>query len=179
MAFRLSDKERRRTWRETAHGRARIVIGARSALFLPFQKLKLIIVDEEHDGSFKQEDGVTYHARDMSVMRGKLEEAVVVLASATPALETIVNAEMGRYTRLKLSARPGSARLPDVELVDLRADPPGKGMWLSSRLVHEMRMTLEAGEQSAPVPEPAGLCAARDLQGLRGAAEDAGRPKAG
>ncbi|HPF22277.1 MAG TPA: primosomal protein N' [Hyphomonas sp.] len=144
----LSDKERRRTWRETAHGRARIVIGARSALFLPFQKLKLIIVDEEHDGSFKQEDGVTYHARDMAVMRGKLEEAVVVLASATPALETIVNAETGRYTRLKLSARPGTARLPDVELVDLRADPPAKGMWLSSRLVHEMRATFEAGEQT-------------------------------
>ncbi|MEO1966264.1 primosomal protein N' [Hyphomonas sp.] len=144
----LSDKERRRTWRETAHGRARIVIGARSALFLPFRKLKLIIVDEEHDGSFKQEDGVTYHARDMSVMRGKLEEAVVVLASATPALETVVNAEMGRYTRLKLSARPGAARLPDVELVDLRADPPAKGMWLSSRLVHEMRATLAAGEQT-------------------------------
>ncbi|MEZ5945811.1 MAG: primosomal protein N' [Hyphomonas sp.] len=144
----LSDKERRRTWRETAHGRARIVIGARSALFLPFRKLKLVIVDEEHDGSFKQEDGVTYHARDMAVMRAKLEEAMVVLASATPSLETMVNAEMGRYQRLKLSARPGSARLPDVELVDLRADPPPKGMWLSSRLVNEMRATLAAGEQT-------------------------------
>ncbi|WP_370275343.1 DEAD/DEAH box helicase, partial [Hyphomonas atlantica] len=103
----LSDKERRRTWREVAHGRARIVIGARSALFLPYRQLKLIIIDEEHDGSYKQEDGVTYHARDMAVMRAKLEEAVVVLASATPALETMVNAESGRYQRLKLSARPG------------------------------------------------------------------------
>ncbi|MCB9960694.1 MAG: primosomal protein N' [Hyphomonas sp.] len=144
----LSDKERRRTWRETAHGRARIVIGARSALFLPFRKLKLVIVDEEHDGSFKQEEGVTYHARDMAVMRAKLEDAAVILASATPSLETIVNAESGRYVRLKLSARPGAARLPDVELVDLRADPPPKGMWLSSRLVNEMRATFEAGEQT-------------------------------
>ena len=86
----LSDQERRRTWRETAHGRARIIAGARSALFLPFQDLRLIIVDEEHDPSFKQEDGVTYHARDMAVMRAKLEDAAVILASATPALETVV-----------------------------------------------------------------------------------------
>ena len=85
----LSDQQRRRTWREVAHGRARIVTGARSALFLPFSNLKLIIVDEEHDSSFKQEDGVRYHARDMAVMRAKLEEATVVLASATPALETL------------------------------------------------------------------------------------------
>ena len=144
----LSDKERRRTWRETAHGRARIVIGARSALFLPYANLKLIIVDEEHDGSYKQEDGVTYHARDMAVMRAKLEGAGVVLASATPALETVVNAEAGRYTRLMLAARPGMARLPDVELVDLRRAPPEKNHWLSPHLIHAMRETLAAGEQS-------------------------------
>lgn len=144
----LSDAERRRTWRETAHGRARIVIGARSALFLPFRNLKLIIVDEEHDTSFKQEDGVTYHARDMGVMRAKLEDAAIILASATPALETVVNAEQGRYQRLKLSARPGAAKLPDIELVDLRTDPPEKGHWLSSRLTHALTETFEAGEQS-------------------------------
>ncbi|KJS35975.1 MAG: primosome assembly protein PriA, partial [Hyphomonas sp. BRH_c22] len=144
----LSDKERRRTWREAAHGRARIVIGARSALFLPYANLKLVIVDEEHDGSYKQEDGVTYHARDMAVMRAKLEGAGVVLASATPALETVVNAEAGRYTRLMLAARPGMARLPDVELVDLRRAPPEKNHWLSPHLTHALQETLAAGEQS-------------------------------
>ncbi|MAN47411.1 MAG: primosomal protein N' [Hyphomonas sp.] len=144
----LSDKDRRRTWREVVHGRARIVIGARSALFLPYRRLKLIIIDEEHDGSYKQEDGVTYHARDMAVMRAKLEEAVVVLASATPALETMVNAELGRYTRLQLSARPGASRLPDVELVDLRRAPPERNHWLSPHLIQAMQETFEAGEQT-------------------------------
>ncbi|MEL6474352.1 MAG: primosomal protein N' [Pseudomonadota bacterium] len=144
----LSDKERRRTWREAVHGRARIVIGARSALFLPYRKLGLIIVDEEHDGSYKQEDGVTYHARDMAVARAKLEGGAVVLASATPALETAVNAEEGRYLQLKLSARPGAARLPDVELVDLRTAPPEKGHWLSPHLTRALEETAAAGEQS-------------------------------
>ena len=144
----LSDIERRRTWREVAHGRARIVTGARSALFLPFRRLALIIVDEEHDTSFKQEDGVTYHARDMAVMRAKLEGAAIILASATPALETVVNTEAGRYTRLKLAARPGAARLPDVSLVALRASPPDKGKWLSPVLSDALGQTLAAGEQS-------------------------------
>ncbi|MEL6827036.1 MAG: primosomal protein N' [Pseudomonadota bacterium] len=144
----LSDQQRRRTWRETAHGRARIVTGARSALFLPFANLKLIIVDEEHDTSFKQEDGVRYHARDMAVMRAKLEEAAIVLASATPALETVVNAEAGRYQRLKLSARPGAAKLPDLQLVDLRANTPEKGDWLSPVLSKALVQTHAEGEQS-------------------------------
>jgi primosomal protein N' (replication factor Y) len=144
----LSDQQRRRTWREVAHGRARIVTGARSALFLPFANLKLIIVDEEHDSSFKQEDGVRYHARDMSVMRAKLEEAAVILASATPALETVVNAESGRYQRLKLSARPGAAKLPDMHLVDLRSNTPEQGNWLSPILSKGLVATHAAGEQS-------------------------------
>jgi primosomal protein N' (replication factor Y) len=144
----LSDQQRRRTWREVAHGRARIVTGARSALFLPFANLKLIIVDEEHDSSFKQEDGVRYHARDMSVMRARLEEAAVILASATPALETVVNAESGRYQRLKLSARPGAARLPDMHLVDLRSNTPEQGNWLSPILAKGLVATHAAGEQS-------------------------------
>ncbi|MEM7639972.1 MAG: primosomal protein N' [Pseudomonadota bacterium] len=144
----LSDQQRRRTWRETAHGRARIVTGARSALFLPFANLKLIIVDEEHDTSFKQEDGVRYHARDMAVMRAKLEDACVILASATPALETVVNAESGRYQRLKLSARPGAARLPDMHLVDLRANTPEQGNWLSPVLSKALVETHAEGEQS-------------------------------
>ena len=144
----LSQIQRRRTWREVAHGRARIVTGARSALFLPFAKLALIIVDEEHDSSYKQEDGVTYHARDMAVMRAKQEGAAIILASATPALETMVNAEQGRYTRLKLSARPGAARLPDVSLVDMRANAPDKGNWLSPVLARALVDTHAAGEQS-------------------------------
>ena len=144
----LSDVQRRRTWREVAHGRARIVTGARSALFLPFAKLGLIIVDEEHDSSYKQEDGVTYHARDMAVMRAKLEGAAIVLASATPALETVVNAEGGRYTRLKLSARPGAAKLPEISLVDMRSNTPDKGNWLSPVLSKAIEATHAAGEQS-------------------------------
>ena len=144
----LSDKARRRTWREVAHGRAQIVIGARSALFLPFQKMGLIIVDEEHDGSFKQEDGVIYHARDLAVVRAKLEGALVVLASATPALETIANVEAGRYRRLKLSARPGAARLPEIALVNMSRDPPERGHWLSPRLSEALRETFGGREQS-------------------------------
>lgn len=99
--------------------------GARSALFLPFRKLKLIVVDEEHDGSFKQEDGFIYHARDLAVVRGRIEDAAVVLASATPSLETLRNAEAGRYRWLKLSARHGMARLPDITLVDLARNASG------------------------------------------------------
>ncbi len=144
----LSDVQRRRTWREVAHGRARIVTGARSALFLPFAKLGLMIVDEEHDSSYKQEDGVTYHARDMAVMRAKQEGAAIVLASATPALETVVNAESGRYTRLKLSARPGAAKLPEISLVDMRSNTPDKGNWLSPVLSKAIEATHAAGEQS-------------------------------
>lgn len=144
----LSDAERRRAWREIAHGRARIVVGARSALFLPFANLKLAIVDEEHDGSYKQEDGVVYHARNLCVARAKFEGFPVILASATPALETLHNARAGRYGYLQLSARPGASRLPDVELIDLREQPPEKGEWLSPVLAREMAYTLDAGEQS-------------------------------
>ncbi|MEO0467061.1 MAG: primosomal protein N' [Pseudomonadota bacterium] len=144
----LSEKERRRAWREVNEGRARIVVGARSALFLPYRKLKLIVVDEEHDGSYKQEDGVTYHARDLSIVRGKMAGAVVVLASATPSLETTTNAALGRYKIIRLAARPGTARLPDIDLIDMRADPPEKGHWLSPGLSAAMRDTYDAGEQS-------------------------------
>ncbi|MEM0987067.1 MAG: primosomal protein N' [Pseudomonadota bacterium] len=144
----LSEKERRRTWREVAHGRARIVLGARSALFLPYRKLGLIIIDEEHDGSFKQEDGVTYHARDLGVMRAKLADATIVMASATPALETTVNAQQGRYAMLKLSARPGAATLPDIQIVDMREHPPEKGQWLSPVLREALTETLIEGQQS-------------------------------
>ena len=139
---------RRRVWEAVAEGRCRIVVGARSALFLPFANLKLIVVDEEHDGSFKQEDGFVYQARDLAVARAKIEEALVVLASATPSLESLWNAETGRYRWLKLATRHGMARLPSVELIDLREYPPEPGAWLSPPLVKAMALTWERGEQS-------------------------------
>jgi primosomal protein N' (replication factor Y) len=138
---------RRRVWREVAHGRARIVLGARSALFLPFQKLSLIVVDEEHDPSYKQEEGAIYHARDLAVARAKFAGAPIVLASATPSLETLQNARTGRYAHVRLPSRPGSAVLPEIELVDMRAHPPEPGRWLSPKLVTAMQETLARGEQ--------------------------------
>ncbi|MGC1301739.1 MAG: primosomal protein N', partial [Caulobacteraceae bacterium] len=129
-------------------GRCRIVVGARSALFLPFPNLRLIVVDEEHDASFKQEEGFVYHARDLAVARAKIERATVVLASATPSLESIWNAQGGRYAWLKLSSRHGVARLPDIELIDMREAPPERGRWLSPRLVTAVAETFARGEQS-------------------------------
>jgi primosomal protein N' (replication factor Y) len=139
---------RRRVWEAVAAGRCRIVVGARSALFLPFANLKLIVVDEEHDASFKQEEGFIYHARDLAVARGKIEDAAVVLASATPSLETLRNAEQGRYRWLRLEGRHGEARLPDIELIDLRETPPEPGRWLSPPLVKAMAETFARGEQT-------------------------------
>ena len=139
---------RRRVWEAVAAGRCRIVVGARSALFLPFANLKLVVVDEAHDGSFKQEEGFIYHARDLAVVRGKIEACSVVLASATPSLESLRNAETGRYRWLRLSARHGVAQLPDIELVDLRQTPPERDRWLSAPLIAAMGETLERGEQT-------------------------------
>jgi primosomal protein N' (replication factor Y) len=139
---------RRRVWEAVAAGRCRIVVGARSALFLPFPNLRLVVVDEEHDGSFKQEEGFIYHARDLAVVRGKLEGCAVLLASATPSLETLRNAETGRYRWLRLSARHGTAQLPQIALVDLRSHAPPSGRWLSPPLVEAMRETLARGEQT-------------------------------
>jgi len=143
----IAPPARRRVWEAVADGGCRIVVGARSALFLPFAKLRLVVVDEEHDGSFKQEDGFVYHARDLAVARGKIEGAAVVLASATPSLETLRNAETGRYRWLRLSARHGAAQLPDIELVDLRETPLESGRWLSPPLVRAMDETLGRKEQ--------------------------------
>jgi len=139
---------RRRVFDAVATGRCRIVVGARSALFLPFRKLALIIVDEEHDTSFKQEQGFIYQGRDLAVARGRIENAGVILASATPSLETLRNAEQGRYRWLKLASRHGSARLPDIDLIDLRETPPDIGRWLSPPLRQAMAETWARGEQS-------------------------------
>jgi primosomal protein N' (replication factor Y) len=141
-------KARRRVWREIAHGRARIAVGARSALFLPFAKLSLIIVDEEHDASYKQEEGVIYQARDLAVMRAHIEGCTIILASATPSLETLANAKAGRYTHLRLSARPGVARLPEISIADMRETPPERDRWMSPPLVAAVETALAAGEQA-------------------------------
>jgi primosomal protein N' (replication factor Y) len=143
----LTSLERRETWRAIADGRVKVVVGARSALFLPLSQLGLIVVDEEHDGSFKQEDGVTYNARDMAVVRARLVSAPVVLASATPSLESITNVTTGRYEALHLPARHGGQQLARLSAVDLRKAQPARGHWLSPPVVEAMRETHAAGEQ--------------------------------
>ena len=144
----LGQARRRQTWRAVAEGRVRVVVGARSALFLPFVSLGLVVIDEEHDGSYKQEDGVFYNARDMGVVRGHLADLPVVLASATPSLETVVNVERGRYGTLLLPERVGSATLPEITLIDLRKTPPTGGRWLAPILTEALAETLERGEQA-------------------------------
>jgi primosomal protein N' (replication factor Y) (superfamily II helicase) len=144
----LSQKERTRTYRAVMTGEAKVVVGARSALFLPFHSLGLVIVDEEHEQAYKQEDGAIYHARDMAVVRGRFEQCPVVLASATPSLETYVNATSGRYAHLKLASRHGVAALPQVRLIDLRHEKVESGTWLSQPLRDAVAAALAAGEQS-------------------------------
>ncbi len=144
----ITPPARRRVWEAVATNQCRIVIGARSALFLPFAKLALIVVDEEHDASYKQEEGFIYQARDMAVARGKIENAAVILASATPSLESLRNAETGRYRWLRLTSRHGVAVLPDITLVDMRETPPDTGRWLSPPLVKAMGETWARGEQT-------------------------------
>src|SRR5690606_20919883 len=140
--------ERRRLWTMAATHHVGLVVGARSALFLPFADLGLIVVDEEHDPSYKQEDTVYYSARDMAVLRASIEAAQVVLASATPSVESWVNAGLGKYRRLDLRARYGSAELPEMAAIDLRQQEMDKGRWISPRLAAEIRARHERGEQS-------------------------------
>jgi primosomal protein N' (replication factor Y) len=144
----VGGRRRERLQAAIASGEARVVAGARSALFLPYRDLGLIVVDEEHEAAYKQEDGVAYHARDMAVVRGRIENAPVILTSATPSLETRVNAERGRYVHLKLPERFGGRTLPTLGLVDLRRDKPERGRWLSGALVRAIGDNLEAKEQS-------------------------------
>jgi primosomal protein N' (replication factor Y) len=144
----VSKVRRAATWRGVIQGKTRVVIGARSALFLPFKNLGLIIVDEEHDGAFKQEDQVIYNARDMAVVRGQIEKAPVVLVSATPSLETITNAWSGKYEHIHLPDRHAGAVLPDIEIVDMRAHKPEKDHFISPYLVDAMKQTLDRQEQS-------------------------------
>ncbi|MDH3262813.1 MAG: primosomal protein N' [Paracoccaceae bacterium] len=140
--------ERRRLWRMAAEGEAPLTVGARSALFLPYRDLGLIVVDEEHDSSYKQEDGVLYNARDMAVLRASIAEAQVILSSATPSLETWANAEAGKYQRLDLSARFGPSDLPEMRAIDMRAEELPSDRWLSPSLKRAVEARLAAGEQS-------------------------------
>lgn len=149
----LTQVQRRLTWRAVAEGEARVVVGARSALFMPFPELGLIVVDEEHDPAYKQEDGVVYQARDMAVVRGSLEDIPVILASATPSLETLTNVAAGKYGSVELPLRHGAAELPRVEVIDLRREKPprlpnGGTGWLAPSLRQAVAQALEAGEQA-------------------------------
>jgi primosomal protein N' (replication factor Y) len=149
----LTQKERRRVYRAVMRGEVKVVVGARSALFMPFEHLSLIVVDEEHEQAFKQQEGALYHARDMAVVRARIEGCPVVLASATPSLESFVNATAGRYVHHRLTRRHGVAELPTVKLIDLRqardpVDAAVKAQWLSPPLRAALAETLAAGEQA-------------------------------
>ncbi|WP_135448981.1 primosomal protein N' [Tabrizicola caldifontis] len=140
--------ERRRLWRMAAEGEAGLVVGARSALFLPFRDLGLIVVDEEHDTSYKQEDGVLYNARDMAVLRAAICGCPVVLASATPSLETWANVEAGKYRRLDLGSRFGAAEMPEIRAIDMRTEKLPADRWISETLAGKVGAVVARGEQA-------------------------------
>src|SRR3984893_14551968 len=144
----LSPRRRARTWASVAAGDVKAIVGARSALFLPFADLGLIIVDEEHDPAYKQEDGVRYHARDMAVVRAHIAAIPIVLASATPSVETEGNARRGRYRRLELPERCGGSQIPPLTTIDLRKEGPPRGRWIAPRLGSAISETLARGEQA-------------------------------
>ncbi|EJF74717.1 primosomal protein N' [Bartonella alsatica] len=144
----LAPRRRERVWRQVAEGRVRVVAGARSALFLPFHELGLIVVDEEHDGAYKQEDRIFYHARDMAVARGSFEHFPVILSSATPSIESQANVLWGRYQRVNLPSRFKAAALPQLRVVDMRKGGVQKGRFISSALEGALKQTLDKGEQA-------------------------------
>jgi primosomal protein N' (replication factor Y) (superfamily II helicase) len=144
----LRSSQRRRAWRGIASGEAAVTVGARSSLFLPYPNLGVIVVDEAHEPSFKQEDGVQYHARDTAVMRAKFEDIPVILSTATPPIESRHMVELGRYREVSLPERFAGASLPDISAIDLTQDPPPRGRWLAPRLVAEIETNLDRGEQS-------------------------------
>ena len=141
-------RRRARTWTAVADGEAAVIVGARSALFLPYANLGLIVVDEEHDPVYKQEDGVHYHARDMAVVRARSADIPIVLSSATPSVETEVNARRGRYKRLSLPERFGGQQLPLIEVIDLRIEGPPRGRYIAPRLAEAVQTAIERREQA-------------------------------
>ncbi len=144
----LAPRTREKVWRQVTEGGVRVVAGARSALFLPFENLGLIVVDEEHDPAYKQEDRVFYNARDMAVVRARIGEFPIVLVSATPSVESRVNGDLGRYNPIHLPTRFGDAALPDLGLVDMRKHPPERGGFLSPILLRYIGKAVERGEQA-------------------------------
>jgi primosomal protein N' (replication factor Y) len=144
----LTPRTRARNWAAIAAGEAPVVVGARSALFLPYADLGLIVVDEEHDQAYKQDDGVHYHARDMAVVRAHIAKIPIVLASATPSVETEVNARKGRYQRVVLPARFGGQHMPYIEAIDLRREAPPRGRFISPRLAEQIKFAVERREQA-------------------------------
>ena len=144
----LNGRERRQCWRAVISGEVSVLVGARSALFLPFPKLGLIIIDEEHDQAFKQEDGIRYHARDMAVVRAKQSSCPLILSSATPSMESVNNVQQGRYLRVVLPKRFAGAKPPQIIPLDLKTDVPDRGTWLAPSLVEAIKQALEKGEQS-------------------------------
>ena len=144
----LTPRTRARNWAAVASGDAQVVVGARSALFLPYANLGLIIVDEEHDQAYKQSDGAHYHARDMAVVRANIVKIPVVLCSATPSVETEVNARRGRYQRVVLPSRFGGQQMPRIEAIDLRHEAPSRGKFISPRLADEIRTAVGRREQA-------------------------------
>jgi primosomal protein N' (replication factor Y) len=143
----IGARKRERLYEGVACGEVKVVAGARSALFLPFDRLGLIVVDEEHEAAYKQEDGLSYHARDLAVVRGRIEDCPIVLASATPSIETRVNVERGRYKRVALPERYGGRALPQIRAIDLKKDAIPPGRWLSGTLRREIAATVASGEQ--------------------------------
>jgi len=144
----MTPAQRTRTWRGVNESTVRAVVGARSALFLPFHELGLIVLDEEHDGAFKQSDGLNYHARDMAVVRARFADARVILSSATPSVESRNNANLRRYSHVLMTSRFWDAALPDITALDMREEPPDKGQWIAPRLAREIFATLDRGEQA-------------------------------
>ncbi|HUB63573.1 MAG TPA: primosomal protein N' [Methylocella sp.] len=144
----VSARKRARLWHGVALGEVKAVAGARSALFLPFGDLAAIVVDEEHEAAYKQEDGVPYHARDMAVVRGRIEKAAVILSSATPSIESRVNAASGRYHRITLASRFNARPMPDIAAIDLRTEAAPRGKWIAPRLADAVARALARGEQA-------------------------------
>ncbi len=144
----MTPVQRGRVWRGVLDGTVRAVVGARSALFLPFRELGILVLDEEHDGAYKQSDGINYHARDMAVVRARLAGARVILSSATPSVETRNNANAGRYSHVMLNARFAAAAMPNIAAIDMREEGPEKGQWIAPKLAREIFATLDRGEQA-------------------------------
>ncbi|MEO9296900.1 primosomal protein N' [Devosia alba] len=144
----MTPVQRAKVWRGVLDGTVRAVVGARSALFLPFRELGMLVLDEEHDGAYKQADGITYHARDMAVVRAHLSNARVILSSATPSVETRNNANGGRYAHVLLTSRYAEAAMPNITTIDMRIDGPEKGSWIAPLLAREVFGALDRGEQA-------------------------------